>query len=149
MKGGDTVARELIRMAVGKDLRPSYFDDVNMQQIVQWFDLGGELQSARHRPAPKTRYRQLSRIQGLMEKLAALGVGSQQSTPLRPSAAEFILEGFMPIARISRNEERGFYRRKTAKQPQEKPAIPAAAAAAVQLSTEHRTASHSQFDGPE
>ena len=42
LKGGDAVARELIRMAVGKVFN-SYFEGVNMSSIVQWFDLGGSL----------------------------------------------------------------------------------------------------------
>ncbi len=42
LKGGDAVARELIRAAVGK-VYNRYFEGVNMQQIVQWFDLGGTL----------------------------------------------------------------------------------------------------------
>src|SRR6267378_2959659 len=43
MKGADHVGRELIRTAVAKTY-DDYFNGVNMQQIVQWFDLGGEVQ---------------------------------------------------------------------------------------------------------
>ena len=42
LKGGDNVARELIRSAVGK-VYTSHFDGVNVSQIVQWFELGGSL----------------------------------------------------------------------------------------------------------
>jgi magnesium chelatase subunit I len=42
LKGGDTVARELIRVAVGK-VYNEHFEGVNVSQIVQWFDLGGSL----------------------------------------------------------------------------------------------------------
>ena len=42
LKGGDAVARELIKTAVGK-VYTSYFDGVNVAQIVQWFELGGSL----------------------------------------------------------------------------------------------------------
>src|SRR5690348_6408530 len=42
LKGGDNVAREIIRTAVGKAYT-SYFDGVNVSQIVQWFELGGTL----------------------------------------------------------------------------------------------------------
>ena len=42
LKGGDAVARELIRVAVGK-VYDQYFEGANMAQIVQWFDLGGSL----------------------------------------------------------------------------------------------------------
>src|SRR5262249_35019188 len=40
LKGGDTVAKELIRIAVGK-VYDQYFEGSNVAQIVQWFDLGG------------------------------------------------------------------------------------------------------------
>ena len=42
LKGGDAVARELIRTAVGK-VYNKYFEGVNVAQIVQWFELGGSL----------------------------------------------------------------------------------------------------------
>ncbi len=42
LKGGDAVARELIRVAVGK-VYDKYFEGANVSQIVQWFDLGGTL----------------------------------------------------------------------------------------------------------
>src|SRR5216683_2873672 len=42
LKGGDAVARELIRASVGK-IYDKYFDGANVSQIVQWFDLGGSL----------------------------------------------------------------------------------------------------------
>ena len=48
MKGADNVGRELIRAAVAKTY-DDYFNGVDMQQIVQWFDLGGEIQIGRYR----------------------------------------------------------------------------------------------------
>ncbi len=42
LKGGDMVARELIRLAVGK-VFTGYFDGENLSQVVQWFELGGSL----------------------------------------------------------------------------------------------------------
>ena len=42
LKGGDAVARELIRLAVGK-IYNKYFEGVNIANIIQWFDLGGTL----------------------------------------------------------------------------------------------------------
>ena len=43
MKGADHVSRELIRTAIAKTY-DEYFTGANVQQIVQWFDLGGEIQ---------------------------------------------------------------------------------------------------------
>ena len=52
--------------------------------------------------------KQLSGIQGLMEKTKALGLSSNEPDAVRAAAAEFILEGLHAHRRISRNEERGF-----------------------------------------
>ena len=46
--GADNVARELIRAAVAKTF-DGYFESVDMQQIVQWFDLGGEIKFGERR----------------------------------------------------------------------------------------------------
>ena len=43
MKGADTVARELIRTAIASTY-DQYFQGVNMQPVIQWFDLGGNVQ---------------------------------------------------------------------------------------------------------
>ncbi len=106
LKGGDTVARELIRGAVGR-VYNSYFEGVNVGQIVQWFDLGGSLRLDADLAAAAM-VRELGAIQGLMEKVAALGLGVNESDALRASAAEFILEGLYAHRRISRSEELGF-----------------------------------------
>ncbi len=42
LKGGDNIARELIKTSVGK-IYTNYFEGVNVAQIVQWFELGGSL----------------------------------------------------------------------------------------------------------
>src|SRR6185369_8555958 len=42
LKGGDTVARELIRTAVGK-IYNEFFEGVNFSQVINWFDIGGSL----------------------------------------------------------------------------------------------------------
>ena len=106
LKGGDNVARELIKMAVGK-VYTSHFDGVNVAQIVQWFELGGSLKLDETLDS-SAMAQQLGNIQGLMEKTGALGLGPSEPDALRASAAEFILEGLYAHRRISRNEEIGF-----------------------------------------
>jgi magnesium chelatase subunit I len=106
LKGGDNVARELIRAAVGK-VYTSHFDGVNVSQIVQWFELGGSLKLDESLDS-SAMAAQLTNIQGLMEKTGALGLGASEPDALRASAAEFILEGLYAHRRISRNEEIGF-----------------------------------------
>jgi magnesium chelatase subunit I len=106
LKGGDTVARELIRTAVGK-IYNEYFEGVDFSRVVKWFDLGGSLKLDEALDSA-TMVRQLAAIQGLMEKTKALGVGENEPDSVRAAAAEFILEGLHAHRRISRNEERGF-----------------------------------------
>src|SRR6058998_1336767 len=106
MKGADHVGRELIRSAVAKTY-DEYFSGANMQQIVQWFDLGGEIQLADTAGAGEA-LKALHSIQGLMEKLTKLNVGPKDTAELQVSAAEFVLEGLHAHKRIGRNEERVF-----------------------------------------
>jgi magnesium chelatase subunit I len=106
LKGGDTVARELIRTSVGKTY-DRYFEGANVSQIIQWFDLGGSLKLDENVDSA-TMVQQLGGIQGLMEKLKALHLSANEPDAVRASAAEFVLEGLYAHRRISRNEERGF-----------------------------------------
>lgn len=106
LKGGEAVARELIRQAVGK-VYTRYFSETNVSQIVQWFELGGTLKLDETLPSAEI-VRQLGTIQGLMEKLRVLGLGVSEPDAVRASAAEFILEGLYAHRRISRSEERGY-----------------------------------------
>src|SRR5579885_1629893 len=106
MKGADYVSRELIRSAVAKTY-DSYFKGADMNQVVQWFDLGGEIQLADAASANES-LSSLRNIQGLMEKLVKLNVGPKGSPEAQVSAAEFVLEGLHAHKRIGRNEERVF-----------------------------------------
>src|SRR5438105_1873621 len=106
MKGADNVARELIRAAVAKAF-DSYFNGANMQQIVQWFDLGGEIKLPDSAAAAEV-FGTLKNIQGLSEKLNALGVQTKDLVEHQVAAAEFVLEGLYAHKRIGRSEERVF-----------------------------------------
>jgi len=117
LKGGDNIARELIRAAVGKVYTGS-FEGVNVSQIVQWFELGGSLKLDESVDSASV-VKQLAKIQGLMEKTGALGLGASEPDALRASAAEFILEGLYAHRRISRNEELGFTAGERKREPPE------------------------------
>ncbi len=106
LKGGDNVARELIRLAVGK-VYTTYLDGVNLSAVVQWFELGGSLKLDETADSASM-VQQLMGIQGLMDKVGALGLGKNEPDALRASAGEFILEGLYAHRRISRSEEAGF-----------------------------------------
>ncbi len=106
MKGADFVSRELIRTAVAKAF-DTYLHGINMNQVVQWFDLGGEIQLSDN-AAAKEVLEGLNQIQGLMEKLGKLNVSPKDSAEMQVSAAEFVLEGLHAHKKIGRNEERVF-----------------------------------------
>jgi magnesium chelatase subunit I len=106
MKGADHVSRELIRTAIAKTF-DTYLHGVSLNQVVQWFDLGGEIQLSDNAGAREV-LEGLIQIQGLMEKLSKLNVGPKDSTEMQVSAAEFVLEGLHAHKKIGRNEERVF-----------------------------------------
>jgi magnesium chelatase subunit I len=119
MKGADYVSRELIRNAIAKTY-DQYFAGANMQQVIQWFDLGGEIQIAESAPAADL-LQTLRSIQGLMDKLTRVNVGPKDGAEAQVSAAEFILEGLYALKRIGRNEERVFTGGEKQPRPSEKP----------------------------
>jgi magnesium chelatase subunit I len=106
MKGADFVGRELIRVAIAKTY-DEYFTGANVQQIVQWFDLGGNIKIQDGMAAAKV-LEEVKNIQGVLEKLPSLGVKPKDPAEVQVSAAEFLLEGLYAHKRIGRNEERVF-----------------------------------------
>jgi magnesium chelatase subunit I len=106
LKGADTIARELIRTAVGK-VFSSHLGQANLQQVIQWFEIGGELKLPEAATASEE-LTALQRIQGLMEHIELLGA-NETDAALASAAGEFILEGLWAQKRIARNEERGYY----------------------------------------
>ncbi len=106
LKGGDNVARDLIRQAVAL-VYSRLMDGTNMKQVVNWFDQGGSLQLPELATASEL-IAELNPISELMEKTAKLGIGVHETDAKRAAAAEFILEGLYAHRRISRNEEQAF-----------------------------------------
>ncbi|OFV97187.1 MAG: magnesium chelatase [Acidobacteria bacterium RIFCSPLOWO2_02_FULL_61_28] len=106
LKGADFVAKELIRAAIGKVFQ-KHFDGMDLQPVVQWFELGGSLKVAEAAPATEV-VAGLRKIQGLLDKAAVLGIRAKDAPGLAASAGEFILEGLYAHRRIGRSEERGF-----------------------------------------
>jgi len=106
LKGGEAVARELIRMAVGR-VYSNYFEGVNVAMTVKYFERGGALK-VDAATSSTTLLDQLLLVDGLMEKTRALGLSANEPDAVRAAAGEFILEGLYAQRRISRNEELGF-----------------------------------------
>jgi magnesium chelatase subunit I len=110
LKGADTIARELIRTAIGR-VFSRRFADVNFQAVVQWFELGGELKFA-ELASTSDRYKQLANIKDLVDHVERLGVRDKKDHAQAAAAAEMILEGLWAHRRIGRSEERGFFAEK-------------------------------------
>jgi magnesium chelatase subunit I len=120
LKGADTIARELIRTAVGR-VFSKHFPEVNFQPVIQWFELGGELKLPELATTPE-RCQQLSKIQGLMEHIGRLGITDRKDAGAVAGAAEMILEGLWAHRRIGRSEERGYFAEKPRQpEPRETP----------------------------
>ena len=107
LKGADNVVREIIRAAVARAYDKYFHGNSNMNQLVQWFDLGGEVQLRDSASAQETLHK-LRGIQGLLEKLSGLGLTGKEPSEVLVSGAEFILEGLYAHKRIGRSEERTF-----------------------------------------
>jgi magnesium chelatase subunit I len=112
MKGTDTVVRDLIRGAVGK-IYDRYFANMETQQIEQWFNLGGTVKLDDNHSAADA-LTDLKQIQGLIAKLAPLGITKSDIAPKIVSAAELLLEGLVAHRKLSRSEERVFSGKPTA-----------------------------------
>ena len=122
LKGADTIARELIRNAIGR-VFTKRFADVNFQPIVQWFELGGELKIA-ELASTAERYKQLANIKDLLDHVDRLGVTDRHNHAQAAAAAELILEGLWAHRRIGRSEERGFFAEKPKQQQDPREAGP-------------------------
>ncbi len=107
LKGADNVVREIIRAAVARTYDTYFHGNSNMNQVVQWFDLGGEIQLRDSASAQETLHK-LRGIQGLLDKLSTLGLSGKEPSEMLVSGAEFILEGLYAHKRIGRSEERTF-----------------------------------------
>jgi magnesium chelatase subunit I len=116
LKGADNVARELIRASVA-NVFAERFESVDMRRVIEWFDLGGSLQTADTASA-KDLLAQARGVQGLVELADHLKIGSKASEPAIASAVDFVLEGLYAQKKISRSEDRGYH---AAEPPQRRP----------------------------
>ncbi len=115
LKGGDAVARELVRLSTGK-VFGRHVNGSELSGIVRWFESGGSLKLEELADS-ETLVRRMKPVQGLFGNLKVLGVAEGDPAPVLASAAEFILEGLYAQKRISRSEEMGFYAEAKPKPP--------------------------------
>jgi len=107
LRGADTVARELIRGAIGRVFE-RHFSGVNVDKTVEWFQSGGELKLTPQLSA-RDELVLMKKVPGLLDRLDRLGVRDANAPALVVSAAEFVLEGLWAHRRVNRSEERGYH----------------------------------------
>jgi len=106
MKGAEAIARELILAAVAS-VAEGYFGHLETRQVVEWFDLGGNLQLADSTSAEEL-LESTGQVQGLTELARAAGIPDDASAPLLASGIDFVLEGLCAMKKIGRSDERGY-----------------------------------------
>jgi magnesium chelatase subunit I len=107
IKGGDAIARELVRLSTGR-VFGRRVDGADLSSVVQWFEAGGSLKLDELADSPSL-VRCMKQIPGLLGHVKALEVEEHAPPAVLASAAEFILEGLYAQKRISRSEEVGFF----------------------------------------
>ena len=108
LKGAENIAKQLIQSAVLKAFE-RHFPNQKFDQIVQWFELGGEVQVSDQTPAQEY-FQKVKSIQGLEETLEELGIAPESDLATAVSLIEFILEGLYAQKKLNRNEERGYFK---------------------------------------
>jgi magnesium chelatase subunit I len=111
LKGAESIARELVRAAVGT-IADGYLSHLETRQVVEWFDLGGSLQLSDATSAQELVAR-AREVQGLIELAQAAGIPANAAAPLLASGVDFVLEGLYALKKISRNDERGYHAAET------------------------------------
>ena len=106
LRGADAVAHELIHDAIAA-VFAGWFDGVDTTQVVEWFELGGNLQES-DTTASKALLKDVSQIHGLMDLAAHAGVTDRDAEPDVAAAVDFVLEGLCALRRISRSEGGGY-----------------------------------------
>jgi magnesium chelatase subunit I len=120
LRGAEHVARELVRAAIAAVFETE-FSTVDTRQIVDWFEMGGEL-DVDDMSAAEDVIDKAGAVQGLIEAartLDARGVSSTSPSDLA-AAVDFVLEGLWALKRISRSE--AGYRAAESARPQRRPA---------------------------
>ena len=105
-RGATNVARDLVRVAVGKTF-DSYLDHLDCSEIVSWFNDGGAIRVGDTDSASLciSTFRQ---VDGLFSFASASQLADESRPELFASLCEFILEGLYAKKKISRTLERGY-----------------------------------------
>ncbi|HXG66721.1 MAG TPA: magnesium chelatase [Blastocatellia bacterium] len=105
-RGATTVARELVRAAVGKTFE-AYCGHIDCSDIVAWFNDGGTLRVSDTDSADLC-LKTFRSVKGLLAAAAQSGLADRNDAGLTVAACELILEGLHAQKKISRSDERGY-----------------------------------------
>jgi magnesium chelatase subunit I len=104
MKGGEAIAKEIVRRAIGQ-VFGRHIGNVDTQTITDYFDADNSLKvpdTLTTEQLPEV----FSRVPGLMDAAKVLAEGKGRDD--LGVAAEFILEGLYARKQVARSEERGY-----------------------------------------
>lgn len=103
LRGATSVATDLVRSAVANVFN-GYFEDADLRPVVEWFDLGGNLDAGDDTPAEEL-VACAGQIQGLKALAGRAGVADGAAAPHLAAAIDFVLEGLYALKRISRSDQ--------------------------------------------
>ena len=107
VRGADQVVREIIKTAIAR-VFDQYFANADLKQVVQWFELGGEIQLLES-ANPAELLEHAAGHPGTARQDFGFEARDMPSSPeVQVSAAEFVLEGLHAHKKIGRSEERLF-----------------------------------------
>ena len=123
LKGAETVARELIRVAVAT-VADGYLSHLETRQVIEWFDLGGSLQLGDTMSAADVLAARTDRCRAWWSWPTRRGIPKHAPPPLLASGVDFVLEGLYATKKISRSDERGYHASEpTVRRPSREPAV--------------------------
>ena len=93
-----------------------WFPNVDLRQVSEWFDLGGNLQIDDALPAAELVAR-TTQVQGLQDAARAAVPTKRPDAPHLASAIDFVLEGMYAQRKISRSSEGQFQAAEQTKRP--------------------------------
>ena len=103
LKGVDNVARALIQTSV-RNVFGGWFEGVDTNLIVEWFEMGGTLQISDTSTAEEL-IEAVNNIQGIEKLLKHAGIVAKDSASMVAAAIDFIFEGLYAEKKISRTVE--------------------------------------------
>jgi magnesium chelatase subunit I len=105
-RGAASVARDLVRTAVGKTFE-EYFEHIDCSEIIAWFDDGGAIRVSDIDSAELC-LKSFHRVNGLFAAASRSGLAGKSESQVLVAVCELILEGLHAQKKISRSEERGY-----------------------------------------